>query len=351
MENNLPENISSHPLVSIITPSFNRGDVIAETAESIFRQTYPYWQWVIVDDGSTDNSIELLTRLAANESRIKLLQRNRLPKGACTCRNMAVENADGEYLVFLDSDDLIARFCLEQRVQEITGHPATDFIIFPMLMFKKKPDDLGLLWNTDNGRDELERILRNDPVCQGTGTIWRRTSFQKIGMWREDLEVWQDIELHIRSLLWPLSYEKRMHLRPDTFIRISETSLSRTGFDSTGKLSSRICVFEYAIKKINEAKLLQTYKEALKQMAWDITVSAINSNHFLLAKKMIAICETTGMFTAAAQRDFRNYMIMRKLKGYKIPAVNSFFYSRLKKNKPAGESNVAKKPYNGKITF
>src|SRR5579875_652313 len=102
-------------VVSIITPSFNRADIVGETAASIFNQTYPHWEWVIVDDGSTDNSWEVLQQLAAKDERVKIFRRNREPKGACACRNIAIENCSGEYLIFLDTDDLLASFCLEQR--------------------------------------------------------------------------------------------------------------------------------------------------------------------------------------------------------------------------------------------
>ena len=98
--------------VSIITPSFNRAYILHETAESIFRQTNPNWEWVIVDDGSTDDSWEVINKYAAEDSRVKVFKRDREPKGACTCRNIAVSKATGEFLIFLDTDDLLASFCI-----------------------------------------------------------------------------------------------------------------------------------------------------------------------------------------------------------------------------------------------
>src|SRR4051812_28957052 len=108
--------------------------MVGETAASIFAQTYPNWEWMIVDDGSTDNSWEVLQGFAANDSRVRIFQRDREPKGACTCRNIAVEKATGDYVIFLDTDDLLATFCLEQRVKAMDEHPDCDFVIFPMLL-------------------------------------------------------------------------------------------------------------------------------------------------------------------------------------------------------------------------
>src|SRR5688572_31506979 len=184
---------------------------------------------MIVDDGSTDDSWEVLQMFALRDSRVKIFQRQREPKGACPCRNIAVENSTGKYVIFLDTDDLLAPYCLEQRVKVMEENPDKDFAIFPMLLFEKKWDDLQLLWNTEDGRDDLHRVLVGDPICQGTGTLWRKTSFQKVGLWREDLALWQDIELHIRSLLYPMQYIKRMDLLPDVYLRVTPNSLSRGG--------------------------------------------------------------------------------------------------------------------------
>ena len=106
-------------LVSIITPNFNRADLIIETAQSIFKQTFTNWEWIIIDDGSTDASMDVLQRLASEDSRIKVFQRNRAPKGACACRNIGVEISVGRYLIFLDSDDLLEPFCLDRTNKRI----------------------------------------------------------------------------------------------------------------------------------------------------------------------------------------------------------------------------------------
>ncbi|HEY9364232.1 MAG TPA: glycosyltransferase family A protein, partial [Chitinophagaceae bacterium] len=125
----------NNPVVSIITPSFNRADIIHETAASIFNQTYPFWEWIITDDGSTDNSWEVLNEFAAKDNRVKIYKREKELKGACACRNISVEKSGGDYLIFLDTDDLLASFCLEQRVKAMQEDSKCDFIIFPMLLF------------------------------------------------------------------------------------------------------------------------------------------------------------------------------------------------------------------------
>jgi glycosyltransferase involved in cell wall biosynthesis len=340
---------SKQPLVSIITPSFNRADVIGETAESIFRQTYIHWEWVIVDDGSTDNSWEIIEKFAQQDSRIKIFKRSRGPKGACTCRNIAIEKSTGEYLIFLDTDDLLASFCIEQRIKAVKENPAADFIIFPMLLFSRQPDDLRLLWNVETGENDLARILRSDPICQGTGTIWKKDSFIDIGKWKEDLAVWQDIELHIRALTKSLNYSKRMDLPPDTFIRISEVSLSRTGYDHIEKVKSRISVFRYALDNIAAGDKVTAVKESLKLMAFNLITGAVNSNHFTEAGTLMDYAAKENIFSHREFRKIKSYMQMRKWKGYRIPGLNNLLYKSMLKFVPDLNNSVGKIPYRNEI--
>ena len=316
----------SAPIISIITPSYNRANIIDETAESIFNQTYPHWEWIIVDDGSTDNTWEILNKYALKDARVKIFKRTRSPKGAAACRNIALENSTGSYLIFLDTDDLLASFCIEQRVKAANESPDYDFLIFPMLLFKNKPDDVGMLWNIDKDEDEINRLLWGDPLCQGTGTIWKRESFIKAGMWNEHLLLWQDIELHLRSLLNGLKYKKRMELLPDIFLRISNESLSRTDFHSLPKLKSRMQVYFMAVEKIIEIKKMDVFIKAVRHMGASLIISAINSNQFDEAKKIIVFSTAKSIFFKKETDIFLKYLNSKKLKLHKI-----FFAKKINK--------------------
>jgi hypothetical protein len=343
--------VNENPVVSIITPSFNRADIVHETADSIFRQTYPYWEWVIVDDGSTDNSMEVLQQYVAQDKRVRVFQRDRQPKGACACRNIAVEKCSGDYVMFLDTDDLVASYCLQQRVEAARKNRECDFIIFPMLMFKTMPDDMGVLWNVDNNEDELNRLLFGDPVCQGTGTLWKKQSFIDIGMWNEALLLWQDIELHLRSFVRGVSYRKRMDLLPDVFLRISEVSLSRTGYHSLPKLQSRIKVFTDTASAIESSQKMVKYKEGLRYMGSDLVVSAAKSSFFDEAGKMAEWCIEKGIFTLAETKQLLKYIRFRSLKLYRIPLFGNMFLDSLQTITPHRDNNVGKIKYSQPIQY
>lgn len=107
-------------LVSIIMPSWNTGRFIAESIQCVIDQTYDKWELVIVDDCSTDNTDEVIYPFLI-DSRIKYLK-NEKNSGAALSRNRAMREAQGEWIAFLDSDDLWMPDKLEKQVQFMQNH-------------------------------------------------------------------------------------------------------------------------------------------------------------------------------------------------------------------------------------
>lgn len=261
--------------VSIITPTFNCGKFIQETYDSILRQTYTDWEWVIVDDGSSDHTTELLKKWQHNEPRIKFIQRDEEPRGAAACRNLAVKECRGDYLIFLDGDDILSSACLNQRIGQMLAHPEMDFIVFQMLLFKNRPDDLRLLWNLPDGRDDLDRAIRLNPLMAGSSTIWKKQRFINIGMWDVKLLMNQDIELHVRALSRGMRYDYRLQLPPDLYVRNTPTSISREKKKSPEKQYSRVYYFGRILHHLQEHQLENKYAEAIRwlflKLYFDIT--------------------------------------------------------------------------------
>lgn len=103
-------------LVSIVTPNYNCQKYIAETIESVLKQTYTNWEMLIVDDCSTDGSYETALEYSKKDTRIKVF-RNENNLGAAVSRNKALDVANGEYIAFLDSDDLWLPEKLEKQIK------------------------------------------------------------------------------------------------------------------------------------------------------------------------------------------------------------------------------------------
>jgi len=93
------------PFVSIIMPLYNCEEYIQESIESVRQQTYKNWELIIVDDASTDQSVDIVKQIMKEESRICFIGLN-INRGAANARNIATEEAKGRFITFLDSDDL-----------------------------------------------------------------------------------------------------------------------------------------------------------------------------------------------------------------------------------------------------
>ncbi|NIK11819.1 glycosyltransferase family 2 protein [Alkalibacillus almallahensis] len=101
----LTENKEKTPIVSVITPTYNSEQFIAETIESVIKQSFSNWEMVIVDDCSSDSTVDIIKQYQMIDSRIKLYELDE-NSGAAVARNKSIRNANGRYLAFLDSDDL-----------------------------------------------------------------------------------------------------------------------------------------------------------------------------------------------------------------------------------------------------
>jgi glycosyltransferase involved in cell wall biosynthesis len=93
-------------LVSIITPNYNSARFISQTIESVLAQTYKNWEMVVVDDCSVDNSVEIISFYQKKDRRIKLYKTRKCSGSPMKPRNIGIENASGQYIAFLDSDDV-----------------------------------------------------------------------------------------------------------------------------------------------------------------------------------------------------------------------------------------------------
>jgi glycosyltransferase involved in cell wall biosynthesis len=110
-------------LVSIITPVYNSEKYIGETIESVLAQTYSNWEMLIVDNGSTDHSLDIIYQYAAKDARIKVFQQTKKNGFPSYTRNMAIEEAQGKYIAFLDSDDVWYPEKIAIQLAYISDHP------------------------------------------------------------------------------------------------------------------------------------------------------------------------------------------------------------------------------------
>ena len=129
------------PLVSIIIPCLNRAHLITETLDSVLLQSHSHWECIIVDDGSTDGTQMVVEGYCKNETRIQFHDRPQdQPKGANACRNSGFKFAQGDYIQWFDSDDLMHPDLLKLQLENL--QKTNNFLSFCDFSFFRKKKEL-----------------------------------------------------------------------------------------------------------------------------------------------------------------------------------------------------------------
>ncbi|MFZ4115134.1 MAG: glycosyltransferase [Chthoniobacterales bacterium] len=110
------------PLVSVLMTVFNAEEYLAASIESICNQTFDDWEFLIVDDASTDRSLQIVEEYALKDQRLRVI-RNKINKGQTACLNQGLSEARGKWIARQDADDLSLPTRLEQQIQSVTHHP------------------------------------------------------------------------------------------------------------------------------------------------------------------------------------------------------------------------------------
>jgi hypothetical protein len=244
-------------LISVIIPHYNRSRLLADAVTSVLAGDNPEVEIIVVDDGSTDDEWSRAKALAAGN--VRVIRRESGPEGPSRCRNLGATQANGELLVFLDSDDLMAPWCLGGRLSQIGIVPDGDCWVFPVLLFIKSPGDSNTLWNDlDTDEDDGMRFARSDPPWHTSSVLWKKSAFVGLGGFDENLFYGDDSDLHLRAVLGGLSICKFPDALPDVFVRrSSEPRITNT--ENSHLLESRLRRLSAGTRFLKSAPELAPY--------------------------------------------------------------------------------------------
>jgi glycosyltransferase involved in cell wall biosynthesis len=209
---------SKGPAVTIVTPFYNMPDLISETAESVFGQTLRDFEWLIVNDGSTDpRAVKVLDELARRDSRVRIIHQENAGPGAA--RNRGFREARADYVAQLDADDLLAPTFLEKCLWFLDTHPHCAWAHTASIGF----GDQDYLWLKEFKREELlkENFLVPTSVVRRSAHFVVEGYDESIRYGHEDWDYWlRMVEHGFTSKVIPeyLCWYRR---RPNS--RISET--------------------------------------------------------------------------------------------------------------------------------
>ncbi|MDR2276194.1 MAG: glycosyltransferase family 2 protein [Sphingobacterium sp.] len=216
-------------LITIIIPLFNSEKYVINTLNSLRNQTYKIWECIVIDDDSEDHSYEIVKQIVDTEPRIRLVKRKNYStkKGANTCRNIGLSLAKTLYIMFIDADDHLEPFCLEERINIILKNKTFDFYIFRTGFIDQKDNIIGDFRNeTDNFMEIIINFIGHKIPWHTMSLVWEIQFLLRLGGWNEEYERLQDVELNIRALLKkPKVYFSQISV--DSYYRIYAISLQK----------------------------------------------------------------------------------------------------------------------------
>ncbi|WMI65827.1 glycosyltransferase family 2 protein [Aestuariibaculum sp. YM273] len=190
--------MTNKPLVSVIIPTYNRAHLISETLDSVLAQTYANWECIVVDDGSTDNTENMIKNYVAIDHKFKFYNRpENAIKGASSCRNFGLKRASGKYVVFLDSDDLLLPHCLSNRILKAKEVPNLYFWVFPMAVQNNGKQHIISIPKCD---DYLKAFLSCNIYWQTMCTLWDIEFLKALNGFNSRYPRLNDPEIHIRAM-------------------------------------------------------------------------------------------------------------------------------------------------------
>ncbi len=197
--------------VSVIVPFRNAEAYLGEAIASVEGQTFADWELLLIDDGSTDNSRRIAEEAAALDSRLRLLDRpSGVPGNAAAARNLGIERARGEFVAFLDADDVYERSSLQSRLQGFEGRPDVAVVYGPTRWWHPGAEERD--W-TESVRREAGRVhqppellnrvllLRRGRVPCTCGMLIRRRALEVTGGFEESFHLYEDQTLWAKLLL------------------------------------------------------------------------------------------------------------------------------------------------------
>lgn len=237
-------------LVSIVTPTFNSAKYIAETIQSVQNQTHQNWEMIIVDDCSTDNTVDIIKDYIVNDNRIQLHQLTS-NFGPAVARNKGIENVSGKYMTFLDADDIWFNDFIENSIKTIEEAK----IPFVFSSYKRSDEDLNFIYSDFNVPQKVtySDILKSNSISCLTAFLDIETLGKKsmpLIRKRQDMGLWLQ---YLKEI--PFAYGIQ---EPKAIYRIRENSLSRKKSD----------LIKYQWQFYREVEKLNFFQSTYYMMHW-----------------------------------------------------------------------------------
>jgi glycosyltransferase involved in cell wall biosynthesis len=249
--------VSQHLLVSIVTPSYNQGTYLDQAIQSVLSQDYPFIEYIIMDGGSKDNSVEVIQRYADR----LVCWESQPDRGQAHAINKGLLRAKGEIMGWLNSDDVLLPSTVSDVVRAFDQNPEVD-VVYGRL---ERMDARGRVIPTPVlPKDRLvfsKEYVVGECLVNQPGSFWRRRIMEKAGMLEERLVYALDYELWIRMAL---SGARFLHL-PQVVAQFRLSEDTKTVSRSAAMAQEQLSVLEKLLAQRDLAEKLKFSGRQLNQ--------------------------------------------------------------------------------------
>lgn len=260
-------------LVSVIIPCYQQGRFLRECVSSLQAQSYPNWEAIIVNDGSTDNTEMLALQLVAEDTRVQYFHKQN--GGLSSARNTGLAWSRGQFIQYLDADDQIEKCKLEVHVSALQKLPEIGVVYgnskyytdghFGDFRRRMQLESVEQDWIADSWRDSrsmFDKILERN-IFPVTSPLLRKVVAQKVGLFNESLPALEDWEYWVRCSLSGVCFQFVTEPNTDALIRIHGSNMTQNSVRmKNGEFLSRLAcqnllpVRERRVRTINLWRLV-----------------------------------------------------------------------------------------------
>ncbi|AMQ87246.1 glycosyltransferase family 2 protein [Marinobacter sp. LQ44] len=297
--------MSSRPLVSVITPTFNRADYLPVAVESVLAQTMPDLELIVIDDGSTDNTAAVMQPFL-EDPRVRYLAQDN--QGQSAARNRGIESAKGDFICFLDSDNAWLVSKLDKALEAFRDNPQADIVYGDYIVIDAQGAEQGVNRMKRYSGRITPQLLQDNFVSMNT-TMTRRRCFAEMGGFdnadrlAEDYGLWLRFSTRYQFLYLPevLGYYRVMEnqISSDKDSRFRANELIIRHFlgafpQALSRREARHGMSGFLVRKGRYELSQGRYRTALKELARAATNDPFWSGPWRLAIKMLVSSASRG---------------------------------------------------------
>lgn len=273
--------------ISLIIPAYNRAHLLSETLDSVIQQTYSNWECLVVDDGSTDNTVSLVRHYGEHDKRITILERpSNRTKGSSACRNFGFEQSSGDVIQWFDSDDILLPNAFESYIQ--CFQKGIDAVVGQVTLTQLATGEK-IKTNTFQYSHLIEDYFGGKITFYVCGPMWRRSFLLKQSrLFGEDVRILIDWDFNLRMLC----ASPRLFFMDASYIlyRQHDSSLktNKTLFD-TQKLESAFAIRYVQFQHLTAVNMGRTkvLKKHLRDMHLQIARFSLKVGNNQIFKKHV----------------------------------------------------------------